>query len=370
MDAAPRTATYFDGISAGKKTVTFEATRALGHLAISSLQGDVIALWQFENIRLAKDSGSADHPVLSRYVDGAEERLVLDDPNDLELLQRLAPNLMKTDVRAGTYSKIAKWGVCAVAALGLMIFVIIPAMANTLATLIPPEREAAVGRSVLGQIEWALNEGGSDDWACSNPDGQAALDKMMATLMGERYTPYDLNVRVVSHPMVNAFAVPGGHMVFMYGLIEQAETPEEVAAVFAHELGHVVARDPMRGALRAAGSAGLLSLALGDATGGTIIAVAADQALSSSFTREAEANADSFAYDMLIEANVPPSALSLMFKRLKDEHGDVEGIAEHFSSHPALGDRIQAAVDATPDGFQGQPILSESEWAALRQICD
>lgn len=114
----------------------------------------------------------------------------------------------------------------------------------------------------------------------------------MARLMGDRETDYDLNVRVVNHSMINAFAVPGGHMVFMNGLIQPAESPQEVAAVFAHELGHVFARDPIRLTLRAAGSVGLLSLALGDATGGTIIAIAADQALTSSYTRRAEAAAD------------------------------------------------------------------------------
>ncbi len=370
MPVTDSPAIYFDGHTAGRREILVDAGADLHGLRIKSVEGKTIAVWRFENIRLAKDSGSRDKPVLFRIVDGAEERLVLQDVEILDVLRPVCPQLMRTDVDVGTYSRIAKWGVAAVAALGLMIFVIIPMLANTLAGFISPAREAAIGRGVINQIEWLLNERSDDDWTCTDPAGQAALNAMMARLMQDRKADYDLDVRVVDHSMVNAFAVPGGHMVFMHGLIDQAETPEEIAAVLAHELGHVVARDPIRMTLRAAGTAGLLSLAIGDATGGTIIAVAADQALTSSFSREAEAQADRFAHQMLIDASVPPSALSLMFDRLRDDHGDIEGIAEHFASHPALGDRIAAAVDATPKDFVSKPILSDQEWADLRGICD
>ena len=100
-----------------------------------------------------------------------------------------------------------------------------------------------------------------------------------------------LTVIVLDDPMVNAFAAPGGQIVFFRGMIESAESPDELAAVMAHEVGHVVARDPTRLALRSVGSVGLLGLLLGDFAGGGLIVVLADQLLDSSYSREAEEKA-------------------------------------------------------------------------------
>lgn len=65
--------------------------------------------------------------------------------------------------------------------------------------------------------------------------------------------------------------MPGGLIILFRGLIDAAESSDEVAAVYAHELGHVVARDPTRIALRSAGSIGVLGLLLGDFAGGAVV---------------------------------------------------------------------------------------------------
>ena len=38
--------------------------------------------------------------------------------------------------------------------------------------------------------------------------------------------------------LVNAFAVPGGQIILTRGLVQTAGSPDEVAGVLAHELGH------------------------------------------------------------------------------------------------------------------------------------
>jgi len=180
-----------------------------------------------------------------------------------------------------------------------------------------------------------------------------------------------LTVHVLDHPMVNAFALPGGYVVFFQGLIDEAETPEEIAAVFAHEIGHVVARDPTRIALRSAGSIGVLGLLFGDFAGGAVVLFLAEQIIRADYTQEAEAAADSFAHEALLAVDLPPSAVATLFDRLsRHYHEDDAGLLEHFNSHPAMGDRIAAARDAEPEGALFRPILTDNEWAALQRICD
>jgi hypothetical protein len=61
----------------------------------------------------------------------------------------------------------------------------------------------------------------------------------------------------------------------------------------------------------------------------------------------------------------------VFFQRLQDLHGDQEGLVQHFSTHPALRYRVQAAAEAgRRSGAQAQsPVLSGREWQELRRIC-
>ena len=55
--------------------------------------------------------------------------------------------------------------------------------------------------------------------------------------------PYPLNVEVVEDETVNALALPGGNIVIFSGLIDAAESENELAFVLAHEMGHFANRD-------------------------------------------------------------------------------------------------------------------------------
>ena len=48
--------------------------------------------------------------------------------------------------------------------------------------------------------------------------------------------------RVVDDPVVNAFALPGGHIYVTRGLMTHLTSEAELAAVLGHEIGHVTAR--------------------------------------------------------------------------------------------------------------------------------
>ncbi|WP_299355918.1 hypothetical protein [uncultured Shimia sp.] len=73
---------------------------------------------------------------------------------------------------------------------------------------------------------------------------------------------------------------------------------------------------------------------------------------------------------MLLQANVAPSVISDLFARMVDDHGGTAGLASHFLSRLQMSDRISAARDATSATFVGEPILNETEWQALRAVCD
>lgn len=358
------TATYFNGFRSNAATVTLtidEDTQSLVGLADDGTE----IHWPLSDIREVPDQAGGDQMVLQRY-DDPVQRLVL---ADFELAPRLRNRRKK--LRTTKRGPLIAWAVAAVGSVALIIFVLVPTMANQLARFIPPEGERALGEVTLQQIRTALDQTGLNPVpVCTNPEGLAALEKMEERLQAALPEAQSLTVSVLDHKMINAFALPGNYIVFFRGLIEKAETPDEVAAVFAHEIGHVASRDPTRHALRSAGSLGVLGLLFGDFAGGAAALLLAERLIEAQYSQEAEAQADIFAHSVLLEAKIAPDALATMFERFRELGGEASPFVAHFLSHPSLGDRIQAARDATPPGFEAVPILSAQDWRALQNICD
>ncbi len=65
----------------------------------------------------------------------------------------------------------------------------------------------------------------------------------------------------------NAFALPGGKVFVLKGLLDKAESPDELAGILAHELGHLKHHDNMRGLIYNGGTSFLIGLLFGDVTG-------------------------------------------------------------------------------------------------------
>jgi beta-barrel assembly-enhancing protease len=359
-------ADFFDGDSAVVRRVAVTLDPA--SLVIAPAEGTPFR-WPLADLRAIPDQATARTLVLTSATHPLA-RLHLADATLRREIAARAPALRKGQPVRGR-GRIAAWAMAAVASVALIIFVLVPTMANQLAEILPPEGEKALGDATLDQIRSALDQSGLEGLAtCDAAAGRAALDRLTARITDGVDLPYELTVTVLDHEMVNAFALPGGHIVFFRGLLEEAESAEEVAAVFAHELGHVIARDPARGALRTAGSIGVLGLLFGDFAGGAAVLFLVERLIEASYSQGAEASADAFAHDRLRAVDLPPGALATFFDRLRAEHGDAEGFVAHFLSHPQLGDRIARAEAAGAGQGGTRPALDAGDWAALRTICD
>ena len=362
-------ARYFDGLSAQRRQVFVSLDAQNRRLIIHDHSGAELDIWPLETLRRLHDDAGIGLVLRSGAVDLGEARLVLSNARAIAAIKATCPNLSKTTVAGRTWGKIAVWLGASATALALMIFGIVPALAGRLAVFIPPEREARVGSAVLQQIELILSKEEAGVWHCTNPKGQAALEHMVQALQHGQEFPYAIQVGVVDHKMINAFALPGGHIIVMRGLIEMSETPEQLAAVMAHELGHVAQRDPIVQALRAAGTAGLLSLVLGDATGGTVLALIGERLITAKNSRDVEARADDFALAQLAKAGVSPEALAEFFELLLQQMRDPDFDLGWISSHPPSVLRAAHARAAVQTAQNHNKSFSSEEWQAIQQIC-
>ena len=178
---------------------------------------------------------------------------------------------------------------------------------------------------------------------------------------------------ILDTPIVNAFALPGGYVYITRGLLALAENEAEVAGVLGHEIGHVESRDVTRNALRSAGSAGLLSLVLGEFAGGGAAVLIAEWTLNASYTREAEAAADVFALEMLDASGTDAGGMADFFDKIAALQGNDSGpsMPAFLATHPDSHARAHAARNfAAAQGYGTTPIPSAREWEALRNIRD
>lgn len=355
------TATYFDGQSADAQAARLTIEN---DAVVIQVDGAVRARWPPADMRRLPDQARRGDLIFCLR-DDPLQRLMTNDP----LILKRCPSL-NARLPVAKRGRLAAWAVAAVSSVAVIIFVLVPVMADQLARVIPPEGERALGEATLGQIREALDDTGfAPVPVCERESGQAALQKIRDRMDFAAPPEFGLTVTVLDHRMVNAFALPGGHVVLFRGLIQASDTPEQLASVLAHEIGHVVSRDPTRHALRSAGSLGVLGLLLGDFAGGTVVLFLAEQLINATYSQTAEAEADRFAHEVMIKAGMDPSEMAGIFETFQTLGGDAEGLVTHFLSHPDLDGRIAAARDARPADLQTTALLTPQEWADLRAIC-
>jgi predicted Zn-dependent protease len=153
-----------------------------------------------------------------------------------------------------------------------------------------------------------------------------------------------------SGPGPNAFALPGGIVVVTDDMVKLAQSDEQLLAVLAHEIGHVRGRHALRLLLRQSGVFVLVTALAGDAVGMTILAAALPTVLlESNYSREFEADADDYAFDVLKRHGYSPQAFADVMRRLQaaeKSSGDDERFFRYLSSHPVTAERIERAEAA------------------------
>jgi len=154
-------------------------------------------------------------------------------------------------------------------------------------------------------------------------------------------------VVIVDAKMINAFAFPGGFVVITSGLINNAENPEEVAGVLAHELTHVLQRHSMRKLVRQAGLGVLIGIVLGDVSALSQLIELSSQLDKLSFDRSQERHADDGAIKIMQAAGISPQHFVSFFKKIKQVDTIAGDIPEIFRTHPLTDDRIERVSAAS-----------------------
>jgi beta-barrel assembly-enhancing protease len=177
-------------------------------------------------------------------------------------------------------------------------------------------------------------------------------------------TDYRYQFTIIKSKEVNAFTIPGGNIYVFSGLLEMADSPEEVAAVLAHEIGHAEKRHVVTKLINEMSMSAIVAVLSGGDP--SVITQMLQSVVSNGFSREHEDEADVFALELLENARVPPKSMARFFQKMNEKNLDYSEDLEFMMTHPHNNKRIERARKyKTKNTFKAEPF--SIDWERVRQ---
>ncbi len=213
--------------------------------------------------------------------------------------------------------------------------------------------EYELGRHVISGLQtigWTIRKPISYD--------EKKVEKMLYQLAEESDVPNTEFYIFDNVSMINAFAIPGGFIVFTSKIVEDYISEENgleaLAGVAAHELGHIKHRHSLKILIKSALIASIFTLLTGDAS--VVSLGMAQQLISLAYNRKQEVQADTYAIKLLIKSNIEPDPFIRWMEHIADKYSTDE-VPEFLQSHPHMSERIKNMRNLIDQIDEGDIIL-------------
>jgi predicted Zn-dependent protease len=184
----------------------------------------------------------------------------------------------------------------------------------------------------------------------------SGIDEATRTRLMEHFQPvirdhsgYELKIlfRKGGPLGANAFAMPGGTIVFTDEMVELAEHDDELLAVLTHEIGHIVHRHAMRRVIQDSLLGFVLLAMTGDVSGSSELFLGLPILLTElGYSRKFEREADRYALDCLRSRGTPPIHFARLMRRIDKKLGPESESRDgkwlnYLSTHPMTDERLR-----------------------------
>lgn len=197
--------------------------------------------------------------------------------------------------------------------------------------LFTPQQDVEMGRALGQDAENTLNLS-KDNFAHGYIN---ALGNQLASHTSGFKYPYEF--RIYNDPSIQALALPGGKIYISSGLVEAAQNEPQLAAIVAHQIGHVVAR---HGAERVSaaysGRTDRRNVSVSDAID-TLGLKPDPGSIILKYSPQEEQEADTIAIQLMYDEKFDPRVLTTAMQRLSNSTN-----SEFFRDHPAPANRAAA----------------------------
>lgn len=202
--------------------------------------------------------------------------------------------------------------------------------------LIPEQQDIEIGRNYAPELEKQM--GGK----IANENLQNYLDRVGQRIVRVSHRRnFEYHFVALNHKSVNALALPGGYVYITKGMLEKLTTEAQLAAILAHEVTHIVARDVSALMSREIGIDILLAAATPKrAPRGALIARnLTRQIIGLRFSRQDEREADLGGLSYMVRAGYNPYGMVETMQILQNMQKTRP--IEFFSTHPSPENRIE-----------------------------
>ncbi|MCX7655903.1 MAG: M48 family metallopeptidase [Treponemataceae bacterium] len=286
--------------------------------------------WDFSGIKII--DSRPQHTAL-QYGDFPYETLIIEDPEFPTVLQNTSYFKKHRSFYDRFFGSPRKAVISVLISIALIVgfyFLGIPLIADLTSYLLPPSQESVLGETLFSNI--VATEGVLD----RSELREKLLDFSRTLSFGHHIK----DIAILRGDTINAFAVMGGYIGIYLPMLELIETPEELAALLAHEWAHIEKRHSTRLIVRNLAGYYLISLMAGDFSGFLGIFIQNGHMLNNlRYSRTFEEEADLRARELLIQNGFSPEGLVQLLTKIGEK--ETEKGPEWLSTHPSLLKRIQ-----------------------------
>lgn len=234
-----------------------------------------------------------------------------------------------------------------------------------LGTGISLDQEWQLGQQLAAQVQQQMR-------LVNDPQALSYLREMGERI--HRQTPVadrPFNFYIVDDASVNAFSLPGGHIYVNTGLIGATQKSDELAAVVAHEISHVVLRHSIQQMEQAQEINALGSILLGQNPGALqqIAAQVIAGGVMARFSRADEKAADDTGLELMTRAGYDPHGMLDMFQRLLAlDATRPSAVARFFQDHPGTTERINDISSRINRMGNTRGIVDDPGFGAIKRV--
>jgi Zn-dependent protease with chaperone function len=250
---------------------------------------------------------------------------------------KYTPRELRSNVNVTPTSPLKEFVVLTAGILGIVVALYL--LLGLAVDVVVPRLSVDFEKRLAGPFLQAFDA--KDDIPDQRANVQALVDDIQTRCT---HLPYEFKVHVRKSPVINAVALPGGHILVFTGLLDQVTSENELAFVLGHELGHYARRDHLRGAGRS-----LVLMAL------SVFLFGPDSSVSDmlshglnitelSFSRKQETQADEFALETMNCTYGHVAGATDFFEKIP-KNKDPGRFGHYFSSHPENRRRIAHLKD-------------------------
>lgn len=338
-------AIFFDGKSTRPHAVTLQVADGFLHISGSEVR-------RVEVLRALKFTVAYAHAPSRVELPGGATLEIANSQAFLELraLCNQAPGLVERIEASAQYALLALVLILAAGAAGYLWGV--PLAADLIVEHAPRSLDATIAKGSLQQLE---------NLGIIKPEQpltarEKELSQRFAALTANSNVPYQLQFRsFVGGP--NAFALPDGTIVVSSEIEGLSDNDDALLFVMGHELGHLHYRHGMKSLARATMTSIIMTWYVGDVSNALALATAGIANLS--YSRQAEAQADSFSAHLMHSHGLSTKPAAALFHAMEDYvPPDAEGTADHLPKHKK--DVAQSSHSSTSAATSGTPEATSS----------